>query len=183
MAHIIGKKEDGPRGDDELPISQRDEYDNLILLCPNCHTTVDKNPHLYPKETIEKWKKEHEESIRYLFVAPKFETREEARKYLFPFFVENKAIFDRYGPYSENAANKQMETEREWERLCLQKLLPNNRKIEAVVAQNINLLTEDELKLFTQFKIHREGFEYNKLSGDVNATVPTFPEGFEKILI
>ena len=40
---------------------------------------------------------------------------------------------------------------------------------------------EDELRLFTQFKLHREGFEYNKLSGDVNATVPTFPIGFENI--
>ena len=64
----------------------------------------------------------------------------------------------------------------------MQKLIPNNRKIEAAVTQNIDLLNEEEFRLFTQFKLHREGFEYNKLSGDVNATVPTFPVGFENIM-
>lgn len=182
MAHIIGQKEKGPRGEDELPLSERDEFDNIILLCPTCHTTIDKNPKLYPNETIRKWKREHEESIKNLFIAPRFETREEARKYLFPIFVENKAVFDQYGPFSENAAKDQMATELEWNRLCLQKLIPNNRKIEAAVAQNIYLLKEYELWLFTQFKIHREGFEYNKLSGDVNAIVPTFPLGFDNIM-
>ncbi len=182
MAHIIGQKEKGPRGEDELPLSERDEFDNIILLCPTCHTTIDKNHKLYPKETIRKWKREHEESIKNLFIAPRFETREEARKYLLPIFVENKAIFDQYGPFSDNATNDQMATELEWERLCLQKLIPNNRKIEAAVAQNIDLLNEDEFRLFTLFKLHREGFEYNKLSGDVNATVSTFPVGFENIM-
>ena len=181
LAHIIGQKEDGPRGKEDLPLSQRDEFDNIILLCPTCHTIIDKNPKLYPKETVRKWKREHEESIRNLFLAPRFEKREDVRRYIFPIFAENKAVFDQFGPYSENAVKDQMATELEWERLCLQKLIPNNRKIEAAVAQNIDLLTEDELRLFTQFKLHREGFEYNKLSGDVNATVPTFPIGFENI--
>lgn len=181
LAHIIGQKEDGPRGKEDLPLSQRDEFDNIILLCPTCHTIIDKNPKLYPKETIRKWKREHEENIRNLFLAPRFEKREDVRRYIFPIFAENKAVFDQFGPYSENAVKDQMATELEWERLCLQKLIPNNRKIEAAVAQNIDLLTEDGLRLFTQFKLHREGFEYNKLSGDVNATVPTFPIGFENI--
>ncbi len=165
-----------------MPLSERDVFDNIILLCPTCHTTIDKNPKLYPKETIRKWKREHAVSIKNLFIAPRFETREEARKYLFPIFVENKAIFDQYGPFSENAAKDQMATELEWERLCLQRLIPNNRKIEVAVEQNIDLLNEDEFRMFTQFKLHREGFEYNKLSSDVNATVPTFPIGFENIM-
>jgi len=181
FAHIIGKKENGPRGEDGVPLSERDEFDNIILLCPTCHTTIDKNPKLYHKETIRKWKREHEERIKDLFLAPRFEKREDVRQYLYPIFTENKAVFDQFGPYSDNAARDQMATEQEWERLCLQKLIPNNRRIEVVVSQNTGLLTEDELKLFTKFKLHREGFEYNKLSGDVNATVPMFPIGFENI--
>lgn len=181
LAHIISQKEDGPRGEDVLPMSQRDEYNNIILLCPTCHTIVDKNPELYPVDTIRKWKREHEESIKNLFVSPKFETREAARKYVLPLFAEDKAIFDEYGPYSKNAEKDPLATEQEWERLSIQKLIPNNRKIESVVAQNLDILTEDEMMLFIQFKIHREGFENNKLSGDVNGTVPTFPVGFENI--
>ncbi|MCE5320798.1 MAG: HNH endonuclease [Bacteroidales bacterium] len=181
LAHIIGQSENGPRGDNELPINQRDEFDNIILLCPTCHSTVDKNPHLFPDDTIKQWKKNHMESIKNLFHVPKFNSREEARKYLRPIFAENKMIFDKYGPHSENARNKQMETELMWGKFAIQKLLPNNRIIESAIEQNQDLLQNNEFGLFIEFKLHREGFEYNKISGDVNSAVPTFPIGLENI--
>jgi hypothetical protein len=181
LAHIIGQKEKGPRGDNPLPISERDEFENIILLCPTCHTIVDKNPKLYPDDTVKQWKAKHEESIVNIFQVPKFESREQARKYLKALFAENKTIFDKYGPHSENATNQQMATELMWEKLAIQKILPNNRKIEAVVEQNQSLLEVNEFGSFIEFKLHREGFEYNKISGDVNSTVPTFPNGFEDI--
>lgn len=183
LAHIIGQKKEGPRGNDDLPLSERDEFDNIILLCPTCHTIIDKNPRLYPVDTIKRWKREHQQSIEELFITPRFDTREKARKYLQLILMENKAIFDKFGPYSENATSNPMATELEWERQSLQKLIPNNRKIESAISQCLDLLSEEEMKLFTQFKIHREGFEYNKLSGDVNAAVSTFPVGFENIFI
>ena len=74
-----------------------------------------------------------------------------------------------------------MATELMWEKLAIQKILPNNRKIEAAIEQNQDLLERNEFGLFIEFKLHREGFEYNKISGDVNSTVPTFPNGFENI--
>lgn len=181
LAHIIGQKENGPRGENELPLSQRDEFGNIILLCPVCHTTIDKSPHLFPDDTIRQWKKNHMESIKNLFQAPKFSSREDIRKYLRPLLAENRAIFDKYGPYSENAKNKQMETELMWEKLAIQKLLPNNRKIESAIELNQELLLGNEFGLYIEFKLHREGFEYNKISGDVNSAVATFPIGFEKI--
>ena len=181
MAHIIAQRMDGPRGDDDMPVNERDEFDNLILLCPNCHTTVDKNQKLYPTEILRQCKQEHSEKIKNLFVAPKFNTREEVRKYLMPLFAENKYIFDTFGPFSENAKINQFATEIEWERQAIQKIIPNNRKIEAVIGNNETLLNESEFKLYIQFKNHREGFEFNKLSGDVNAVVPRFPDGFETI--
>lgn len=181
IAHIIGHKEDGPRGHDNTSLNERDEFENLILLCPNCHTIIDKNPELFPKETIRQWKRNHSDSIRNLFVAPKYSTREEIRKYLRPLFAENKYIFDTFGPFSSNAKSDQMATEIEWERQAIQKIIPNNRKIEAAISQNEEMLKESEYLLYIQFKIHREGFEFNKLSGDVNAVVPRFPEGFDSI--
>ena len=121
------------------------------------------------------------ESIKNLFHVPKFNSREEARKYLRPIFAENKMIFDKYGPHSENARNKQMETELMWGKFAIQKLLPNNRIIESAIEQNQDLLQNNEFGLFIEFKLHREGFEYNKISGDVNSAVPTFPIGLENI--
>ncbi len=181
LAHIIGQKENGPRGDGDLPMSQRDEFENIILLCPTCHTTIDKNPKLFPDDTIKQWKKKHMESIKNIFHVPKFSSREEAKKYLKPIFAESKMIFDKYGPHSENAQSNQMATELMWEKLAIQNLLPNNRLIQSAIEQNQDLLQSNEFGLFIEFRLHREGFEYNKISGDVNSTVPTFPNGFENI--
>lgn len=60
MAHIIAKKSKGPRGKD---IVEDNSYDNLILLCPNDHSIVDKASHLYPVEHLQKIKEDFEKSI------------------------------------------------------------------------------------------------------------------------
>lgn len=41
VAHIAGESKDGPRGNSEIPASERNEPDNLMLLCPNQHTEAD----------------------------------------------------------------------------------------------------------------------------------------------
>jgi hypothetical protein len=43
-------------------------------------------------------------------------------------------------------------------------------------------LSDDEKVILAQFKVHKEGFEYNKLSKDRNPMVPPFPEEIIKIL-
>jgi hypothetical protein len=181
LAHIIGQKKNGPRGDNSMPLDERDEFENIVLLCPTCHTIIDKNPDLFPETTIIKWKANHESSIRKLFVGQKFNSRKEIRDYLKPLFAENKSIFENYGPFSENAKDDQLATELMWKSLAVEKILPNNRKIENVIEINQHLLEGSEFCDFIKFKLHREGFEYNKISGDVNATVPTFPKDFENI--
>ena len=151
LAHIIAQQENGARGKDELPFSQRDEYDNLIVLCPSCHTMVDKNPETFTTDTLKKWKREHEESIKRLMFAPLFQHREEARNALVLLLEENKTIFDTYGPYSDNAKRNQFDTELIWNRLTIQKILPNNRKIEAILEKNVHLMTANEKTAFNLF--------------------------------
>lgn len=64
-AHMVARRLKGARGDAPLPPNQRDRYENLILLCPNCHTRVDQvEPELWPVERLEKAKAAHEERIR-----------------------------------------------------------------------------------------------------------------------
>lgn len=183
LAHIIGQKKKGPRGDDELPMTKRDEFENIILLCPTCHTLIDKNPELFEAETIRKWKSNHESAIKGLFETPIYESREKARENIQLLFAENLQIFQNFGPHSKNAFEDQQSTELMWDRLSFQTLLPNNKKIEKIVEANQKLLNQKEIELFMQFKIHREGFEYNKVSGDVNAAVLRFPQGFEKVFL
>ena len=181
LAHIIGQKITGPRGNEELELSERDEFENIILLCPTCHTRIDKNPKKYPTSTIHEWKNKHQESIANIFTIPKFETREKARNYIRPLLAENKGIFLKFGPYSQNAKDDQMATELMWDRLSKGKIIPNNRIIENAIEVNQHLLNDVEYAVFIEFKLHREGFESNKLSGDVNAVVPRFPVELENI--
>lgn len=42
-AHIVAEEDDGPRGDPSMPVSERNAYPNLILLCPTHHTLIDKD--------------------------------------------------------------------------------------------------------------------------------------------
>lgn len=183
LAHIIAQKKKGARGKDELPLSQRDEFENLIVLCPSCHTMVDKNPQTFTVDVLKKWKKDHENSIKNLMSSPVFHNREEARNALLLLLEENKAVFDMYGPYSENATNKQMDAEVMWYRLSLQTIIPNNRKIESILGNNQHLMTDKERQVFNLFKLHIDGFEYNKISGDVNPAVPLFPKDLNNMFL
>ena len=61
MAHIIAHSPNGARGNSEQVGDN--SYDNLILLCSNCHTLVDREPHNYPVVYLQKIKREQEYSI------------------------------------------------------------------------------------------------------------------------
>ncbi len=63
IAHIVAESPSGPRGDDSLPDSLRNSYFNLILLCPNCHTKIDKAPEDFPVEKLLRFKGEHESEM------------------------------------------------------------------------------------------------------------------------
>jgi hypothetical protein len=60
QAHIVGEKEDAPRGKSSLTADERDSYQNLILLCPNDHTKIDKNEADWPVERLHYFKSTHE---------------------------------------------------------------------------------------------------------------------------
>lgn len=71
VAHIVGRKKSprSPRGEDSLPIKERNKAENLILLCSeHHHKIVDKKellPH-FPKQVLLRYKRVHEERIRYV---------------------------------------------------------------------------------------------------------------------
>lgn len=60
QAHIVGRAQSAARGNSSLPEDSRDSYHNLIILCPNCHTAVDKNINDWPMERLFILKSEHE---------------------------------------------------------------------------------------------------------------------------
>ncbi len=54
IAHIVAAKCDGPRGDDPMPVEERNHINNLMLVCMVHHKIIDdKSPEAdFPKELM-----------------------------------------------------------------------------------------------------------------------------------
>ncbi len=182
LAHIIAKSDKGPRSEEGINKKSKDEYENIILLCPNCHTLVDKNPGQFPVEVLKKWKESHEQRIKDLFEVPIYQDRKSLRRELHNILLENNQIFQTYGPHSIHSNSLLTDAQKAWIRLVHAKILPNNRKIVQLLSKNIHLLTEEEKSIFEKFKLHQEAFEYNHVSGDKDSSAPLFPLEIWRIL-
>ena len=64
MGHIAASSNAGPRANVELDVRARDKYENLILLCRNCHRKVDTLKQSYPDERLLEIKASHEAWVR-----------------------------------------------------------------------------------------------------------------------
>lgn len=78
IAHIVAKSFDGPRGDDPMPIPERDRHPNLMLLCTAHHQLIDSRESelTYPKERLLAMKETHEERVEKRLGEPGFTTPE-----------------------------------------------------------------------------------------------------------
>lgn len=64
IAHVAAAGDDGPRANTALDAAQRNDYDNLILLCKNCHSRIDGQKHFFSVERIKDIKQAHEAWVR-----------------------------------------------------------------------------------------------------------------------
>jgi hypothetical protein len=182
LAHVIARMVNGPRGNGRPPSTERDEFENIIVLCPSCHTLVDKAPHQFPPAMLLKWKESHVEAVKRVLLTPVCKDRPELRRAVRVLLERNRGIFDTYGPHSTGAADPLAEAAKQWQRLLLTEILPNNRKVAALLEANSQLLTEGEHKTLRAFIVHAEALEYNRVSGEKNPVAPVFPKGMNGIL-
>lgn len=180
MAHVIASSPTGPRG---VGTGGSDEYENLVLLCPTCHRTVDKAPAgTYSVAMLHQWKQDHESSVRSNGTALKFQSVAELKTYVARLLYENKALWSSLGPQSLVAqADPGSNMHEVWALRKLDTIVPNNTKIINAVEANITLLNSTETASFFQFKIHAQAFErhqYTRLD-----TYPMFPADFEKAML
>src|SRR6266496_4256856 len=60
ICHIRARRKGGARYDPTLSAAQKDEFENLILLCGTCHKLVDASPDEYSAEWLRQIKAAHE---------------------------------------------------------------------------------------------------------------------------
>lgn len=178
MAHIVPATTSGPRDVAGVTLTreERAHHSNIVVLCANCHTIVDKDPDNYPLQVLKQWKARHQETLRAAFGTPVFEDRAQARAYVEPRFAANRAIFRRYGPQDDEFSE---ERAAQWRRHALKTVVPNNAAIARVIKQNRMLLRPDEREAADEFMIHEAEFAARHVLNDWTAGSQTFPAGMD----
>ena len=129
------------------------DYENLVILCPTCHTDFDKN-NAFDPEQVKQWKQIRKVELEKLF-SKKYSTFEELQKYIAPILSENKTIYENYYLRDQKALWDNFEG----------RILANNRKLKTILENNLSLIQRhpDEdysnLAIIQQLFIHIEEFE------------------------
>ncbi len=182
LAHVIPASPQGPRGAPFKQVSAKDRahHSNLILLCANCHTTIDKAPGAYPAELLHDWKQNRVEEIRVAVATPAFSTRAEARAHIEGELDANSAIHSKYAPVGDPYKDGKPAL---WLRHARATIVPNNRKILRVLAANRHLLTRAEEENLAVYRLHVEQFEDRHILDNFTTGTERFPKAIERILL
>ena len=139
--------------------TEDNSFDNLVILCPTCHTDFDKN-NLYTSDEVGEWKRIRKQELA-AFFAQKYNSFEELCRQLVPLLSENKMIYEKY--YLGNQRKL-------WDEFEPQ-ILVNNRKIKLLLENNMSLLqanrgfdNESSQEYAKQLLLHIDEFE--KTRGD-----------------
>ena len=180
LAHIIAASPKGPRGDDPVVVANADRahHTNLILLCSNCHTIVDKEPQTFTALDIGNWKRIRTTELEVALGAPTFDSREEARVYIEGALIENRNIHANYGPQPDPYVSDSSDL---WKSHARRTVVPNNRKILRTLEANRRLLSEREKLAVAEYKIHVEHFENRHVLRDFVSGTSGFPKSIENI--
>ena len=180
-AHIVAHSVHGARGDHPLDPALRNDPENIILLCPNCHTKVDKAPDSYPVEELLRWKHCRRRAVNLIGGTPLFVDRQEARCATELILMRNRLLFDNYGPSPEDGSVESTERADVWSARVLDEIVPNNRVLIALVEVNENLTDTADRESAEVLRQHTDDLESKHMKGQVLGPAKRFPSQAELI--
>ncbi|MGF6486531.1 hypothetical protein [Pseudomonas frederiksbergensis] len=181
MAHVYAASNDGPRANSAMTKNARGSFENLIVLCSNCHTKVDKAPDAYPDSMMLGWKREHSQKLEAVFGAVRLENRSDVHAIVEPLLAENHAIFNQYGPHIEAALNPESGAAEQWTRKMLTRIIPNSYRMLAILDINRHLVTPSEKIALERFRQHVDDLQAFHIEG-IHQDGTRFPADFAKIM-
>lgn len=182
MAHIVAASDQGPRAQSTLAIEERGAYENLILLCPLCHAIIDKSPDDFPDRTVQEWKRDHFERIAHIFGGIEFSSRRQTREAIEPVMVENRVVFEDFGPNNEYRHNPESELAGIWQSKVCSTILPNNRRLLAILDANRRHLCDSERPIVEHFRQHVADLEARHLGEGGAVLGRLYPVEMQSIL-
>ena len=181
MAHVIPQSKDWTRGDGENVGDAI--YENLILLCPTCHTKVDKAPaHVYPGDLLLRWKADHE-ARRFALGVPRCQNPAELARAIGRMLTENHLVWKQTGPESELAKQNPFSSgARIWAFQKLSTVIPNNNRIAQLLIAHQQLIPLGDWSACAAFIQHASAFEQSADHRMDSEAVPRFPTDFVEFI-
>lgn len=181
MAHVIPHGEAGPRHEDR-PAGDfdPDAFENLILLCPTCHTKIDKDPDSFPRNILLDWKQNHLANLAAKQGIRTYEDRAEVRAAVAGVMAENRAIWDKLAPEhgSDFEYDPEAEAAKAWSQRMRSVILPNHYRVQAIIQANLGLATDDERRTFAEYQEHVRGLSERHVCGVAGRAI-RFPAAME----
>ena len=180
MAHIVAATTGGPRDVTQKDMSSQDRASafNIVVLCANCHSIVDKNPQNYPTELMRQWKTRHQQALQQALGTPIFQDRSTARSYIESRLDDNHIVFRQYGPTNDDLSEDKAY---QWRQLAVSRIVPNNAEIARVLQANRHLLTPTERTTMGEFIIHQNQFAARHIFNDNSTCTMRYPERMDEI--
>ena len=137
-------------------------FENLIVLCPNCHMNFDKNS-AFSSDEVKMWKQTREQEFDRIF-SEKYATFDDLSNKVAPLLLENKTIYENY----------YLDDKKELWNKFEGKILANNRKLRKILENNFDLIQRhhdknySNLELVHSFLSHIDEFEATRLEEEKN---------------
>lgn len=175
VAHIVAASNHGPRANTNATEEKLTDFSNLILLCPTCHTIVDRAPQKFTVDLMGQWKTLHEEKVRDTLKIRPFTTRKELNVAISGILLKNRLIWQQYGPDSPSGQSLITDVSDTWRRKVLTEVIPGNNRISKLLEANSHLLESEELEVIASFSLHVTALEDRHIGGIINQAAPRFP--------
>jgi hypothetical protein len=182
IAHVFAANNDGPRSNKALSKAERGAFENLILLCSVCHTMIDKAEQDFPDNLLAAWKRDHEARLAKLFGAVHFESRTDVFASIDPLMQENRVIFEEYNPDLDYREDPESEMAKAWQQKMRQRIIPNNRRVLAILEVNRDHMLADEARSLELFRQHIYDLEARHLTDVVVGPQRRFPQAMNYMM-
>lgn len=121
--------------------TEDNSYENLIILCPNCHKKFDKTNQI-SIQTVKEWKKIRREELERFF-SIKFKSFDRLKEKVEPILRENYDIYKNYYLNANKTLWKKFEP----------KILVNNEILKSLFKNNYNLFQDHPNKDYSNLEV------------------------------
>ena len=186
MAHICGENPGSNRHDLNQTTLERDDYSNLILLCPTHHTIIDRkeNEARFSVALLLQMKADHEAFVQRSIGHSRRIDRKAAASLIAPLLEENHQAWLSFGPLSDVAKQNphSAAAHAAWLSERLGTIVPNNRRIAKLLTDEAESFHPQDQSTIAAFLLHARSYE-QWVSGSVSYEgVRRFPTPFADLI-